>query len=754
MPVELRQVENLPDAASPALACLALACVVAAPAAGWQGATAGGGPLREMGRAIEAAERSLAAGEPQVAESRYRTALYEGWLLLGSVAERAGDLEGAEAAFGRALVSVVENRSARIAQAMVQAKLGRPDEAEVLLRSLIAEDTADHESRRLLARMLADAGRVGAAVQELEQLHYLTPGNAENGYFLATAYLREGQVGKAQALLDELAETIPTPQTWVLIGRTYRDAELYERSRAAFGRALEMDPAVPRAHYYLGTIDLLDQGRALLDSAIEQFEAELELDAGDAMTHLYRGIALVETRRYEEAIRSLEIASALAAVRADANRFLGRSLLALGRTEEAIAALRRGLEAADGAPDSRSLSEFEARQISSLHYQLAQALRESGRAEEAEGHFEAAKRYHARSAESARESLDRYLASETAAATFEPTATSGAEDGSSATAAEVEALRASLSTSLARVYFNLGVLETRSQALEAAIGFFEEAERLDDDLPQLQYSLGAARFAAGLFDGAAPALEKALEAAPESADLRRMLALSWLNAGEPLRAADLLAGDPTRESSPQLQYAYGLALVRGGHGAEAEEIFKGLLAENGTWPELNVVLGQAHAQQGDYPRAVEFLERAIALDPTVGEAHSTLGEIHLRRGDLDLAEAALRAELRSHPEDERAAFGLATVLDLNQRPEEAAALLRSLLVRHPELAKGRYLLGKILLARGAAEDATEQLEAAAGLAPGDPMIHYQLGLAYRELGRPEASRHAFEMFRALKREEG
>jgi Flp pilus assembly protein TadD len=94
------------------------------------------------------------------------------------------------------------------------------------------------------------------------------------------------------------------------------------------------------------------------------------------------------------------------------------------------------------------------------------------------------------------------------------------------------------------------------------------------------------------------------------------------------------------------------------------------------------------------------------------------------------------------------------VLDLNQRPEEAAALLRSLLVRHPELAKGRYLLGKILLARGAAEDATEQLEAAAGLAPGDPMIHYQLGLAYRELGRPEASRHAFEMFRALKREEG
>jgi tetratricopeptide (TPR) repeat protein len=511
-----------------------------------------------------------------------------------------------------------------------------------------------------------------------------------------------------------------------------------------------MDPRVARAHYYLGTSDLLEQGQARIDSAIAELRAELEVAPGEPMTSLFLGIALVETRQAEEALPHLEAATRLPRTRTDAYRFLGRSLLDLGRREEAIAALSRGLLSAEaeGVSGSGELAEFEARQVSSLHYQLAQALRDSGRGAEAEPHFAAAKRFQARSSESARESLDRYLASEVGSAAFERE--EGAAAVSEATGEEIAEIRRSISTAVARAYLNLGVIESRERRFREAIPLLEEGASLEPELPQIQYSLGAARFAAGRFGEAAPALERALAAAPGSPEIRRMLALAWLNAEEWGKAAELLAADPARGSSPELQYAYGLALVRSGRAADAEPVFSELLSASDRWPALDVVVGQAYAQQGDFEAAIAMLQRALALDPNAAGAHSTLGEIHLRRGELAAAEAELEAELAAHPQDDRAAYTLATVLELHQKPEEAAELLESILGRQPRLAKARYLLGKILLGSGEVEDATEQLEAAAGLAPGDAMVHYQLGLAYRELGRSEDSERAFEIYRALK----
>lgn len=719
-------------------------------------ATSEGNPLERIGQALAQAEEGLALGELQIAESRYRTAIYEGWLVLASLERQAGDLEAARAAGQRALVSTFDNRRARIALALIDAKLGEVDEAEVLLRSLIADDAADQESRRLLARVLADGGRLEAAIQELEQLRYLTPGNAENAYFLATAYLHEGRLEEADALLSEIAATIPGAQTWVLVGRTYRDSRHYERARQAFLEALSVDPKVQRAHYYLGTLDLLDPERALPDSALSQFDAELVNHPEDPMTHLYRGMVLVERRSYEAAIPSLEVAGGQATIRADAQRFLGRSLLAVGRTEEAISALRAGLVAAeaDASFGSRAPTQLEERKLSSLHYQLAQALRRNGQRAEADLHFTAAKRFQAESVESARESLDRYLASEASPATLPGDPFSLGEGLASATPEELEASASAVSTTLARAYLNLGVLESREEKVRAAVDLFEQAAALDPDLPQLQYSLGAARFSAGQFSDAAVALRRALDATPGNVDLRRMLALAWLNSGDYPKAVELLAEDPAREELPQLQYAYGLALVRSDRASEAEEVFSQLLASHENWPELNVVLGQAYAEQGDYESAIVTLRRALELDAQVAEAHGTLGEIYLRRGDLDAAEGAFRAELRSHPGDDRTVYTLATVLDLNRKSEEAATLLGSLLDRHPEIAKARYLLGKILLARGELEKAAEQLEAAAGLAPDDPMVYYQLGLAYRGLERSDESRQAFESFRVLKKDAG
>ena len=711
-------------------------------------------PLAQMAGAVAAAERALAEGELELAESRYRTALFEGWLLLGSLDQGLGDLPRARTAFERAIASAAVTRRAAIRLATVLTDLGELDEAEGVLRELIAEDGDDYPARRLLSETLAGAGRIDESVQELEQLVYLTQGAPEDAYLLATAYLKQDRVGEADELLTRIAEALPRPQTHILIGRTYRDTDQHERARTALRTALEMDAEVPRAHYYLGTVDLMDQGRDLLDSAMSHFEQELRVSPGDEMSSLYLGIGLTERRRFAEAIPHLETASQLPLVRADALRYLGQSLLGLDRVDAAVAAFRQGLEAA--ASDTRDvpdeeLPEAQARQLSSLHFQLGQALRRTGDRDGATFHFDSAKRFQARSTESARESLDRYLTGETETlGELGPAAEEPPRPQYDA--AQTAALRSRLEETLGRAYLNLGVLQTRAGRPARAANLLARAVELDPDMPNAQYALGVARFNAGQFEQAAEPLSRALAERPGDGGLERMLALAWLNSEEYARAAEALGRLPDLASDPRLQYAYGLALVRSDRAAEAEEVFRRLLRDSAAWPELNVVLAQAHAQQGDFEAAIDLLRRALELDPGVAEAHSTLGEIHLRRGELPAAEEELRAELRSHPRDTRAMFTLATILDLAQKAEEAKGLLRSLLDLEPHLAKGRYLLGKILLAQGDADEARQQLEAAAGLAPEDANIRYQLGQAYQKLGLVEAARREFATFRQLKDE--
>jgi tetratricopeptide (TPR) repeat protein len=729
-------------------------CLAAALVAGGLDAQEAESPLATFQQAIEDAQRSVQIGEVQIAESRYRTALYEGWILLGSLAETSGDLLGGRAAYETAIGSAVAVRRARLSLAMVLARMGEYDEAEAALRLLIAQDKNDFEARRLLADTLTEAGRHEEGVQELEQLVYLNRENLENFYYLATAYLGLGRPEEADQLLSEIAEMIPTPQTHILIGRTYRDADYWERARRAFEIALELDPQVHRAHYYLGTVDLLDQGWELLESAKAHFENELHVNPEDEMASLYLGICLTEQRRYHEAIHHLEIASRLPPARADALRLLGRSLAELGRTDEAIAAFRRGLEAVevDVADRAREeISENQARQISSLHFQLANALRRSGDREAANVHFDAAKQFQARSTESARDTLDRYLANEPEGLGSRESQTSLAGHGDLG-ASQMMALKSSITGTLARAYLDLGVLKVRADEARQAAGFFEQALALDPGMPDIHYSLGVARFNAGQFEDAAEPLSRALEGRPTDANLRQMLALARFNSDEYEAAAELMSELPERAANPGLQYAYGLALVRSGQAGKAEEIFLELLQRNAESPELNVVLGQAFAQQGDFDESIRSLQYAITLDPEVAEAHGTLGEIHLRRGELEQAEEALRAELRIRPDDAHTMFTLATVLDLAQKPEEAKTLLQLLLDADPYLAKGRYLLGKILLAQGSLEDAREQLEAAAGLSPEDANTHYQLGQAYQKLGRRDEARAQFDIFRQLKNE--
>lgn len=705
------------------------------------------GPGAAMAVAMSRAEAMLNANEPQAAESWYREALLEGWLLLGELHRADGDAAEAEAAYERALTSALESRRPLIALAEVALDRGDADGAVRRLQPLVARYPGDGHLVRLLARAWAAAGKPEFAVQELQQAANESPEDLELRFALATGLLRLERPEEAAALFEEIARERPIPQTWVLIGRTWRDFAEHDRARQALERAIEQRPDVPRARFHLALVELDRDGLAATGPAIELLRQEERISPDDPVNALYLGMALVAERRFEEALTPLALATRSAPGRLDALLHRGQALLGLDRPAEAAEALANAVaHAADRPPES-----LDATRMERLHYQFALALRRSGRAEEASVHFDAAERYSASSTEGFRNQLSSYLedrqdgvlSGAPAFAVF-GTALSGVDPE------RRRRLALTTATTVARASFNLGVMSTQAGRFDRAADRFAQAAEVAPDLPRVHYSLGVARFNAGEFEQATAPLSRALEETPGDPALKRMLALAWLNAEAWDRAAELLADDPGRAADRSLQYAYGLALVRSGRTAEARPIFDRLLAEHADWPELNVLLGQAAAQEGDFDAARGHLERAVALRSDVAEARAALAEIHMRRGELAEAASSLRAELSHHPADHRSRYALATVLELDNQPEAALGELDALLAAAPGHANARYLRGKILLEAGRAADAAAELEAAAELAPEDPNVRNQLGLAFQRLGDRERAEEQFELFRRLK----
>jgi tetratricopeptide (TPR) repeat protein len=701
-------------------------------------------PLSKFHAAATAAAAALAKGDQQIAESQYRIALGEGWMILGALDAAEARWDTAAEDFERASRAAGEPRAAQQSLALVRMYDGNAAEAVQILTRLVASNRRDLSTRRLLAQALAANGQPADAVQELREAAALAPDDPELKFLLASGYLRIKHVEAAERLFADLLRQRPMPQTYVLVGRTYRDHGEYDRAEASLRAALRKDPRTRRAHYYLGTVAIMRDGAVRLDEAIREFQQELALAPDDPVTNLRLGMVLVEARRPADALRPLQIGTAPPSAPAEAFFALGRCLLALDRAPEAIAALRRALQLA-------TASRLGPGQVGGVHYQLGMALRRTGADDEAAASFAEAERLSAQHTEQSRAQLAKYMADtpDEAAVGARPPVETVFPLAALPAAARAE-LRRRTATELARACFNLGVMHARADRPDRAAEFLLDAATLAPDFPRVQYSLGVAYFNAHRYDKAVEPLGLALASTPDDANVRRMLALSLLSAGAPDRAAELLRNDPGRDRDPALQYAYGLALLRSGRPGDALIVLSALAASRGESPELDVVIGQAHARQGAYDEAAQALRRAIALKADVPEAHGALGELYLRQGQLADAAAAFREEVRISPRDLSARHNLATVLDLQGHREEAVSLLRGVLADDGDYVEARYLLGKILLAQGAPDEAVAQLETAVRLQADNANAHYQLALAYQRLGRTDAAAREFEAYREIK----
>src|SRR5688572_16381445 len=198
-------------------------------------------PLADLARTVAAAEASLRERELQQAESLYRSALFDAWMMLGHLHAAAAKMADARHAFDRASRSIVEADAALQAIAVVDLQMGRAADAVDLLTRLAGRHENDPSLQRLLAQALMANGQPEEAVQAFETARASNPTDPELAFLLGSAYLKLRKLDAAERLFADVRKAHPGPPTDVLLGRTYRDAAQYDRARVVLRRALKAD---------------------------------------------------------------------------------------------------------------------------------------------------------------------------------------------------------------------------------------------------------------------------------------------------------------------------------------------------------------------------------------------------------------------------------------------------------------------------------------------------------------------------------
>jgi tetratricopeptide (TPR) repeat protein len=324
--------------AVPWLAGLLLISLVSPALSGTVGADLGA----PLDRAMSAAESGLREEEWESAESRYRDALMEGWLLMGSLEAADGRLPQAREAFRHASTVAVETERALRSIGLLDTTPGAPSP----LRALTAEERHELRARATagLARAYLNLGVMQAQGERFDRAAELFAAAAEIDpefpqiqYSLGVARFNARQFDRAAEPLSRALAAHPENATLKsMLAMAWVNTEAYDKA----ADLLRGDPErnTNSSLQYTYGLALVRSDRA---AEAEQVFSRLLREHGDsAELSVMLGQAYAKEGDYVSAIESLQRALHLKPEVAEANATLGVMYLKQGRLAEAEAALR------------------------------------------------------------------------------------------------------------------------------------------------------------------------------------------------------------------------------------------------------------------------------------------------------------------------------------------------------------------------------------------------------------------------------
>jgi tetratricopeptide (TPR) repeat protein len=268
------------------------------------------------------------------------------------------------------------------------------------------------------------------------------------------------------------------------------------------------------------------------------------------------------------------------------------------------------------------------------------------------------------------------------------------------------------------------LLAVRAETPEEDSGAYrgEVAPYLPAQPPELYRAL------AQVFDGSnlgagIPRLRAAIgEFRPEGPEFYYELARAYSKAGEPLEAIRWC--EEALRRKPHFLPAtneLGAALIAAGQPSRAAEV----LAQADDAAALTN-LGNAYLRMGNAEGAGQALTKALNANPDAPDAHNLMGMAATQKGDRVAAATHFRAAIASEPDHAEAQYNLANLLASDRDYRQAAYHFEKALAANPAYAEAHHRYGLLLLVSGSYDKAQREFEQAVQLKPKLAQAHSDL----------------------------
>jgi len=533
-----------------------------------------------------------------------------------------------------------------------------------------------------------------------------------------------GNEPRAQDTADEVVRPDAPPEYDLLVAQEFEQRGQPLDALAAYERALEKDPDSAFLERKLAQA-LVRQNR-LIDG-LRHAERAHELDPDDMPTRLFLGQLYRLQRSPADAARVLlddtgqplgpsaayllyeiymdssrgEEALGIAEWVADREPESARTKIALaaaydvmGRSEDSERVLREAIEM-----DPSDMSVYVA---------LARSRRERG---DAQGEMDVY-----------REILDREPGHHAALLSLSDAQLKADDrEGAIATLEEIERLYPDDLRSIVRLAF----LNYEDRDYEVAAQRFERVVSQTPEETELVFFLGIAQRKSGQSDLARLTFERIPAESENYADARTQIAALYEREGKFAEAlAEIEKANAASPSQELMLYSATLRAKSGDFDGAVERLQR-MLAANPEDDELLYNLGVVYGEADRIDESIGFMQQAIEINPENANALNYIGYTWAEQGiHLDEAESLIARALHLRPEDGYIADSMGWVYYMRARP----------LVEDGQSVEAKQYL----------EQALEQLERAADLTGGDPVVSEHIGDTYLLLDDKQRALDRFE----------
>ncbi len=230
-------------------------------------------------------------------------------------------------------------------------------------------------------------------------------------------------------------------------------------------------------------------------------------------------------------------------------------------------------------------------------------------------------------------------------------------------------------------------------------------------------------------------MEKAVQLSPGRSESYLNLAMLQVNAQQ----WDAAEGNFKKavELSPQSTTALlslGSFYQTRGRFPEAEQWFQKAIASAPGDPNPRLSLASLYMAENKLGQTEDFLRQSKKDFPNNSVGYRMLGDFYFANNQIDKATDEYAALYRDHPKDMVVKKNYIQLLILRNRPDDARKLNDQIINADPNDQDAQIYNGEIQIASGKASDAVNTLLNVMKNDPDNAIAHYQLGLAFDQLG--------------------